>query len=170
MRLRNEPSWRRFNFIHQDHEGVAWNNLPAKTRFIAAEETEKAERGKSRAKQPTRALRGGFDHQHARKQRPARDVMHAPEFIGAHILRANALTQIVTRPNDAIALSHWPGLRQKRIERQPIADRCREINGCDVDKKRTGQRISERITPRLLQQPRYRAARAPCREFAAQCP
>lgn len=124
----DEASRGRFDFAHDDDERVAGNYLSAKHGVIATQEAEEPERGKARAKEPARALRAGLDHEHAGVERATRDVMLAPEFVGAHIFGADAGAQVFAGPHDPVHLPHRAGLWKEGVETSAVADDLLQIN------------------------------------------
>ena len=129
LRLRDEAARGRLDLLDEDHELIAGNDLPSERGLIATQKAEESERRKARAEEPACALRGRLDHQHARVERTPLDVVLAPELIRPDVLHADALSEILTRPDDAVALPHRSRLGQELIEATAVADGLRQVDG-----------------------------------------
>lgn len=133
LRLRDESTWRRFDLFDEDDELISRNDLSTEARVIAAQESEETERGEARSEEPTRALRGGLDHQNAGVERASLDVMLTPKFVRPNVLDADTFAKVLARPHDAIALPHWSGLREVFVESSAVANRLGEIDRGEVN-------------------------------------
>src|SRR5438874_425262 len=110
----------------------AGRDLHAELGFLdpaEADETFPADEG---AGVKTCELGGGFDHQHAGKKRPARDVARDPELVRPHVFVADDASQRRFRVDDGVEHLHLAALRVGGPDRLLIVNHAVEVDAGDV--------------------------------------
>src|SRR4051812_17429011 len=81
LRLAHDPAMAIPDLLAKKKHPLAGHDLSAEAAFVSSPETDEARPLHVFLGVERRQLRRGFDHQHARKQGPARDMPRDPELV-----------------------------------------------------------------------------------------
>ena len=133
LAVRDESASIELHETRQQVQGVARDHLASETHFIAAGETKEPLHSPALGVQKTGQLRRGFNHEHPRKERSARNVPLDPEFVWSHQFVTNAEGEFRIVPKHAIALAHVSHLREAVIQGVATKENPTGVNGIKVN-------------------------------------
>lgn len=133
LAVRDESASIELHETRQEVQGVARDHLTSKTHFIASGEAKEPLHSPAPGIQKTGQLRRGFDHEHSRKERSARNVPLDPEFVMPDQFVANANGEFGIVPQHAVALAHVPHLRKAVIKGVAAKENPSGVNGSKVN-------------------------------------
>jgi len=122
-----------FPRFHADQiKPTAWFDDLSKSNFFAATKSDESLPADVSAHKEAGELRRRLDHDHARQERPARDMPRHPELIGPNILVAHKLTFVRFGPDDGIQMLHIPALRIGVADTFLVEEDLIEVDAADV--------------------------------------
>jgi len=133
LAVRDESASIELHEARQEVQGVPRNYLAPEAHLIAAGETKEPLHSPALGVQKAGQLRRGFDHQHPRKERSARNVPLDPEFVWSDQFVTNAEGEFRIVPKHAVALAHVSHLWKAVIQRVAAKENPTGVNGSKVN-------------------------------------
>src|SRR6185437_14153714 len=122
-----------FPGFHTDQiKPAAWFDDLPKTDFFAAAKSDEPLPADVSSHKEAGQLRRGLNHDHARQERPARDMPRHPELIGPNILEADKLSLFGLGPDDGVKMFHVPALRIRFAHAFLVEEDLVQVNAADV--------------------------------------
>ena len=133
LAVRDESASIELHEARQEVQGVPRNYLAPEAHLIAAGETKEPLHSPALGVQKAGQLRCGFNHEHSRKERSARNVPLDPEFVWSDQFVTNAEGEFRIVPKHAVALAHVSHLREAVIQRVAAKENPTGVNGSKVN-------------------------------------
>jgi hypothetical protein len=131
--VRDESASIELHEARQEVQGVARDHLTPEAHLIAAGETKEPLHSPALGVQKAGQLRCGFNHEHSRKERSARNVPLDPEFVWSDQFVTNAEGEFRIVPKHAVALAHVSHLWKAVIQRVAAKENPTGVNGSKVN-------------------------------------
>ena len=133
LAVRDESASIELHEARQEVQGVPRNYLAPEAHLIAAGETKEPLHSPALGVQKAGQLRCGFNHEHSRKERSARNVPLDPEFVWSHQFVTNAEGEFRIVPKHAVALAHVPHWWKAVIQCVAATENPSGVNGSKVN-------------------------------------